>query len=159
MATHSPTASATLLPSSFPVWTRGRIAALIAAYVLGLGGMIGAAKHDFVGKRSLGAEEIADDNGQVRLIFRTPNWEDFVHLAFREIRHCGATSIQVARRLRAMALNLIDTLPEHRHAALRAEIGLLDRALDSQGWMAEDLALARVPDAQGLGGSSGARPE
>ena len=39
MATHSPTARATLLPSSHPVWTRARIAALIGAYVVGLGVM------------------------------------------------------------------------------------------------------------------------
>ena len=43
-----------------------------------------------VGKRSLAREEILDRSGRVRVILRTPNWEDFVHISFREIRQCGA---------------------------------------------------------------------
>jgi hypothetical protein len=38
-----------------------------------------------VGKRSLHIEEIVDRSGRVRVILRTPNWEDFVHISFREI--------------------------------------------------------------------------
>ena len=38
------------------------------------------------GNRNLRADEILDESGQLRVIFRTPNWEDFVHLAFTEIR-------------------------------------------------------------------------
>ena len=34
------------------------------------------------------------------LILRTPNWEDFVHIACTEIRACGAGSVQIPRRLR-----------------------------------------------------------
>jgi uncharacterized membrane protein len=108
------------------------------------------------GQRSLSDEEILDASGQLRVILRTPNWEDFVQLAFREIRQCGAGSIQVARRLRAMVENLADTLPEHRHPALREELDLLDRAIDAQYSFPEDQALARIPDPQGLGGR--ARP-
>ena len=105
-----------------------------------------------VGNRSLHAHEITDSAGQPRVVFRTPNWEDFVHITFREIRQCGAGSIQIARRLRAMAMNLTQTLPEHRHAALRKELELLDRALEQQRMFPEDVALARIPDSQGLGG-------
>jgi uncharacterized membrane protein len=79
------------------------------------------------------------------VIFRTPNWEDFAHLAFSEIRFYGAENMQIARRLRAMIVNLADTLPAQRHPALHQELNLLD------------LALARIPDSQGLGGSSGAK--
>ena len=46
-----------------------------------------------VGNRDLRNELITDAAGQLRLIFRTPNWEDFVHLACTEIRHNGAESI------------------------------------------------------------------
>lgn len=106
-----------------------------------------------VGRRSLRAEEIADGAGQLRVIFRTPNWEDFVHLAFREIRQYGAGSMQIARRLRAMIDNLGRTLPEHRQPALRDELNLLDNAIARQYVFPEDLALARIPDSQGLGGS------
>lgn len=106
-----------------------------------------------VGKRSLRSEEISDAMGQPRVIFRTPNWEDFVHLSFREIRQCGAGSMQIARRLRAMIDNLGRTLPEHRQAALREELNLLENAIARQYIFPEDLALARIPDSQGLGGS------
>lgn len=107
-----------------------------------------------VGKRSLHTEEIVDGSGRVRVILRTPNWEDFVHISFREIRQCGAGSIQIARRMRAAIENLIQSLPEHRHDALRAELALLDRAITSKHPFPEDLALARIPDSQGLGGSA-----
>ena len=88
------------------------------------------------------------------MIFRTPNWEDFVHLAFSETRDCGSGNLQVARRLRAMLDNLVLTLPEHRHPALREELTLLDREIEKRFQYPEVLALARVGDSQGLGGHS-----
>jgi uncharacterized membrane protein len=110
-----------------------------------------------VGLRDLRAEEIADEAGEVRVVFRTPNWEDFVNISFREIRLFGAGSLQIPRRLIAMIENLVRALPEHRHAALRTELELLDRSLAKQYPFPEDLALARTPDPQGIGGSSRAR--
>jgi len=110
-----------------------------------------------VGKRSLRDHEIVDQMGQPRVVFRTPNWEDFVHISFREIRHCGAGSLQIERRLRAMIENLTKSLPEHRHPALLVELDLLDRAIAQQHSFDEDVALARIPDSQGLGGASGAK--
>jgi uncharacterized membrane protein len=107
-----------------------------------------------VGRRHLHDENILDGDGQLRVIFGTPNWEDFVQLACSEIRLYGAENFQVARRLRAMIENLIDSLPERRLPALRRELGLLDRALKKLHLFPEGLALSRVPDSQGLGGSS-----
>jgi uncharacterized membrane protein len=112
----------------------------------------------FVGKRRLHDEVVHDAAGQVRLLLRTPNWDDFVHMAFTEIRACGANNVQVARRMRAMLENLVHSLPESRHPALRQQLDLLDRTLPDYYKLAEDLALARVPDSQGLGGASGGRP-
>jgi len=89
-----------------------------------------------------------------RVIFRIPDWDAFVHLALVEIRFYGASNIQIARRLRAMIINLGNTLPSERHAALRREEGLLDRMLEKLYVLPEDLALARIPDSQGLGGST-----
>ncbi len=105
------------------------------------------------GLRFLLRDVITDADGEKRLILRTPNWEDFVQLTFREIRRCGSGSFQITRRLRAMGENLIQTLPEYRHAALRTELELLDRAIGTQFMFPEDAALARVADAQGLGGA------
>ena len=107
------------------------------------------------GRRNLRTDELLGQSGQLRVVFRTPNWEDFVHLACTEIRFCGASNIQIARRLRAMIENLIETLPKHRHAALQQELSLLDRQLERCFVYPEDRALARVGDSQGLGGASG----
>lgn len=108
-----------------------------------------------VGKRHLRTDEILDKSGQLRVIFRTPNWEDFVHLSFSEIRACGSNNLQIARRMRAMIENLIQTLPAHRHAALLQQLSLLDREIERTFPYREDLALAQIADAQGLGGHSG----
>jgi len=107
------------------------------------------------GNRNLRTDEILDKSGQLRLVLRTPNWEDFVHLTFTEIRFCGAQNMQIARRLRAMIENLIQTLPKQRHAVLKRELTLLDREIKKYFIYPDDLALARISDSQGLGGASG----
>jgi uncharacterized membrane protein len=110
-----------------------------------------------VGKRRLHAVEVGDETARRRVIFRTPDWVDYVNVTFTEIRACGAGNMQVSRRLRAMLDNLVASLPKQRHAVLEKERNRLDRALEALYTVPEDLALARVPDSQGLGGSSGER--
>jgi hypothetical protein len=78
-----------------------------------------------------------------------------LQLAFREIRLYGAENFQIARRLRATIDNLMKTLPESRRPALRLELDLLDRTIEKLYIFPEDIALARISDTQGLGGSSG----
>jgi uncharacterized membrane protein len=107
-----------------------------------------------VGLRQLHNDENADATGARRVIARTPNWEDFVHLTFAEIRLYGASNFQISRRLRAMVESLIETLPASRHRALQHELDLLDRALARLHDFPEDLAIARLADPQGLGGRS-----
>lgn len=107
-----------------------------------------------VGRRHLHDDEVHDNTGRLRLILRTPKWDDFVHLSFTEIRHCGAGNVQVARRLRAAIEDLLRTLPGHRQPPLRRELDLLDRTTQSCYRFPEDLALARIPDLQGLGGTT-----
>ena len=107
-----------------------------------------------VGRRNLRTDEILDAEGQLRVIFRTPNWNDFVHLAFSEIRACGAANLQIVRRLRAMIENLKETLPAHRRAELDQELALLDCEAKRLFRYPQELALAMVPDSQGLGGHS-----
>jgi uncharacterized membrane protein len=110
-----------------------------------------------VGRRRLRGDTVPGSDGALRVIFRTPDWEDYVHLACREIRVAGARQFQVARRLAAMLDDLARVLPEHRRAALVTERELLDRALPPLYGFEEDLALARVPDIQGMGGSPAGR--
>jgi len=106
------------------------------------------------GRRNLRTDFIHDSGGNLRVIFRTPDWDDFVNLSFAEIRFYGASNLQIARRLRAMIVNLANTLPAERHAALHQQLDVLDRSLEKLYAFPEDLALARIPDAQGLGGST-----
>jgi uncharacterized membrane protein len=107
-----------------------------------------------VGGRQLDDGVIRDEEGRVRLIYRTPNWEDFVKLAVTEIRQFGASSIQIARRLRAMLESLIEALPEERTAILREELSLVKRTAERAFQEPEDLALASEADSQGMGGSA-----
>jgi uncharacterized membrane protein len=107
-----------------------------------------------VGLRQLNNGMVRDEAGQLRVVLKTPNWEDFVTLACREIRLYGASNFQIARRMRAMLENLLRTLPEDRAAALREELELLDWSLEQLRMAPRDLALARVPDLQGLGSTS-----
>jgi uncharacterized membrane protein len=107
-----------------------------------------------VGRRNLRTDEILDSSGQLRVIFRTPNWDDFVDLAFSEIRSYGANSLQIVRRLRAMIENLTETLPTHRHLELQRQSNLLDCEAKRLFRYPEELALAAIADSQGLGGHS-----
>ena len=106
-----------------------------------------------VGKRRLDAGETRDAQGRLRLCYGTPDWIDFVSLAVTEIRHFGASSMQVARRLQAMIEHLLRVLPEARQAALRQELALLQRSIERMFPDEEDRAHARIGDLQGLGSS------
>ena len=108
-----------------------------------------------VGNRHLDTGHVRDAAGRLRLVYRTPDWEDFVRLAVTEVRQFGGHSIQVARRLRAMLENLIETLPESRGSLLRRELALLHRSAERFFSEPEDRALADVSDFQGVGGSQG----
>jgi uncharacterized membrane protein len=103
------------------------------------------------GRRLAHGIETAGD-GRVVLVYRTPNWEDFVSLAVTEIRQYGATSTQVMRRLQAMLENLIETLPEFRRPALEEELGLLSGTIKRTFVDPEERDRASVADLQGVGG-------
>jgi len=108
----------------------------------------------YLGQRDLDTGPMRDAHGQVRLVYATPNWEDFVTLAVSEIRSFGAGSIQIPRRLSAMLEHLLEVLPASRARAVRRELSLLERAVDRQYVEDEDRERARHPDRQGLGGSA-----
>lgn len=107
----------------------------------------------YVGKRRLDAGQTYDSQGRLRLCYGTPDWIDFVSLAVTEIRHFGASSMQVARRLHAMLDHLVRVLPDARKAALLQEVSLLERAIQRSFPDEEDRIRAVVGDLQGIGGS------
>ena len=106
-----------------------------------------------IGKRHLADGRESDSKGQVRLIYRTPNWEDFVRLGTTEIRQYGRNSIQVQRRLRAMLKDLIDVLPAQRAPILQKELALMGTSSRRAFPDLADQELAESGDLQGIGGS------
>jgi uncharacterized membrane protein len=107
-----------------------------------------------VGKRDLDTGTVCDEGGEVRLVYRTPAWEDFVLLGITEIRHFGANSIQVMRRLCAMLEHLIEILPAERVPLLEQQRDLIRASVDRNFKDPLDRVRAEIPDFQGLGGRS-----
>ena len=107
-----------------------------------------------VGAKRLDNGQVRDAAGRLRLWFRTPDWEDYVGLGVSEIRIYGAGSLQLARRLRAMLHNLIDSLPPIRHPPLLEELELLRRSVERAFDDPEDRAFAGEADQQGLGSAA-----
>jgi uncharacterized membrane protein len=50
----------------------------------------------------------------LRVIYQMPTWEDYLALAFDEIRQFGSTSIQVMRRLCSALVELAASRQEDR---------------------------------------------
>jgi uncharacterized membrane protein len=103
------------------------------------------------GWRRLSDGRVRDADGNVRLAYRTPEWKDFVTLAVTEIRLYGAGSPQVARRLRMMLEDLIESLPEVRRPVLQQELEHLDAAVERAFADPRDRDSARIADYQGIG--------
>jgi uncharacterized membrane protein len=104
-----------------------------------------------VGSRQLDTGVVRDASGEVRLVYRTPDWEDFVTLAATELRIYGATNPQVTRRLRAMYDQLLRVVPAERAEALRREVSLLESTLAGAWASPPDRAIAGASDLQGFG--------
>lgn len=95
--------------------------------------------------------EFCDDNGQLRLIVPFPSWEDFLRLAFDEIRFYGSTSVQVMRRMKALFSDLCSVLPEERHAALKHWEERIQATIARSFADIEEKLEASEEDRQGLG--------
>lgn len=108
----------------------------------------------YAGYKNIETGRVHDRDGRLRLIFPTPSWDDIVDLACMELRHFGASSIQVARRAKAMLEHLIDNLPEPRGGALRRELAALETSTARTFVELDDRRRANFGDFQGLGGSS-----
>ena len=105
-----------------------------------------------LGRRALDAGCVADEKGVVRLVFPTPTWEDYLALAFDEIRQFGAGSVQVMRRLRSALLGLMDSVIEtERKAVVERYLHHLNLVVEHSALDAEDQAMALQEDRQGLG--------
>jgi uncharacterized membrane protein len=110
-----------------------------------------------VGIRRLDTGVVKDRGGNVRLVYATPDWEDFVQLRLTEIRQYGANSVQITRRLRALLENLTQSLPPRRIAALQVELRQLDLSIERSFADPTDRDRAGIPDSRGLGGGTKVR--
>jgi uncharacterized membrane protein len=92
-----------------------------------------------------------DESGKVRLVTSFMTWEDYVHLAFEEIRIAGVGSPQVTRRLRAAIEDLLNVAPKERKQCLQEQLALLDSAIQKAITAPSDLAHASQSDRSGIG--------
>ena len=105
-----------------------------------------------LGAAELDAGNVEDENGSLRLVFPTPTWEDYLTLAFDEIRQFGSSSVQVLRRMRAALVGLAESLPsEDRAQAARRYLEHLDHGIEASPFDVEDQRMARQEDRQGIG--------
>lgn len=104
-----------------------------------------------LGLRRIETGTYRDSHGTLRVVVPFPTWEDFLRLAFDEIRHYGADSVQVMRRMRALVSDLISVLPDERRPALAYWQQRLQGTISRTFADADEQTDASVEDRQGLG--------
>ena len=109
-----------------------------------------------LGRVHLDGGRVRDGRGSLRLVFPVPKWEDFLLLAFDEIRYCGASSIQVMRRMRALLQDLKEHVPPERRPALQRYLERVDGGIRRTFEDEDDRKDALEEDRQGLGLVAGA---
>lgn len=103
-------------------------------------------------RQKLDIGRVRDADGVLRVVFPTPSWEDYLALAFDEIRMFGITSVQVLRRLRAALTELEELLGEDERAGpVRRYLAHVDAAIEGSTLDELDRNSARKEDPQGLG--------
>lgn len=106
-----------------------------------------------LGNSDLDIGKIRDSTGKIRIIYKTPTWEDFLQLGLSEIMHYGASSIQVERRLEALLQFLQQAVPPERSTVVAHFIGHR-RTLAEHSF--EDTTFrewAGIADREGIGSS------
>jgi uncharacterized membrane protein len=104
-----------------------------------------------LGRRRLEIGAFRDASGRLRVLIAFPSWEDFLRLAFDEIRFYGANSVQVMRRMMALISEMISVLPRERQYALRYWQQRLRSTIERSFGDVEDRLDALAEDRQGLG--------
>ena len=97
---------------------------------------------------------IRSEDGEVRVLVKTMTWEDYVHLAFDEIRIAGAGSPQVARRLVAALTDLRGVATRERVDVLDEQLELLRTATLHAMEDERDVRRALDADREGLGAAA-----
>ena len=106
-------------------------------------------------RRRLETGAFRDATGRLRVIVQFPTWDDFLWLAFGEIRAYGATSLQVMRRMHALIADLMAAVPDERRTAVEYWQTRLKASVVRHFSDAEERAVATREDRQGLGVTRG----
>jgi uncharacterized membrane protein len=105
-----------------------------------------------LGRRQLDPGYLKGASGAVRVTFPVPSWQDYLDLAFDEIRQFGLTSVQVNRRLKAALIGLADTIEiEDRRIAVRRYLDHVEQGIERSTFDDIDQTAALQQDRQGLG--------
>jgi len=104
-----------------------------------------------LGQRDLEIGTYRDKKGKARLVVPFPAWEDLVRLAFDEICFCGASSVQVMRRMNALIADLVPRMPEDRRQALSYWQRRVTASIARSFVNEEEKTEAQEGDRQGLG--------
>jgi uncharacterized membrane protein len=112
-----------------------------------------------LGRRRLEIGAFRDAGGKLRVLIVFPSWEDFLLLAFDEIRFYGANSVQVMRRMMALISEMVSVLPPERHPALKYWQRRLQSTIERSFGDMEDKLDASAEDRQGLGISRQAKED
>lgn len=107
---------------------------------------------ELAGRDLLRRGAVTDTHGKLRLVYPTPSWADLLDLSLTEIRHYGASSPQIPRRMRALLEGLLATTPEARHADLDEQLARLETAVREAYPDPEQRAFAGHADTLGIGG-------
>ena len=101
--------------------------------------------------RDMVTRQRCDEKGCLRVIYPSPDWEDFLGLAVDEIRFYGARSIQVSRRLLALLSDLEKIAPEERKSSIKDHIHRVDVSINRAFSDKDDRLEAAQLDRQGIG--------
>ena len=101
--------------------------------------------------RDLERTAFRDADGVVRLLVPSPSWTDLLRLALDEICACGATSVQVMRRMAALISDLTAAVPEDRRPSLKDWEARLQLTIARSFTTPDERSEASTADRQGLG--------
>lgn len=80
-------------------------------------------------QRPLPPTRVENTGSDTRVVVPQPTWDDYVALALDEIRHWGAGSIQIHRRIGAILDDLVSTVPADRLPVLHQRRRMLESRL------------------------------
>lgn len=102
-------------------------------------------------RRPFPSGRFEDADGVLRLVVPAMTWDDYVRLAFQEIRLAGAGSPQVTRKLKSALLDLRSIAPDDRKRPIDEHLELVTASAAASADRDRDAQVAETADAAGFG--------